>query len=92
MADAERSKWWRKIAATDPTVEPDNVVEMPKPKLDNLAAAIKQEQQTMREIMKAGSELEERYHECETRLGNARAAMVERLKHLGIEVKEHVDE
>lgn len=92
MADDAKSKWWRKIAPADPTVEPDNVVEMPKPKLDNLASAIKQEQQTMREIMKAGAELEERYHECETRLNNARAALVERLKGLGIECKEIADE
>ena len=84
MADAERSKWWRKIAATDPTVEPDNVVHMPRPKLDALEAAIKDEQRIMREIIKEGAALEERHNECVQRLTNARAAMVERLAQVGI--------
>lgn len=82
------SKWWRKLAPVDLAIEPDNVVQMPKPKLDALERAIKDEQAVMREIVRSGRELEERYNECETRLSNARAAMVERLKDLGMTVTE----
>jgi hypothetical protein len=82
------SKWWRKLAPVDLAAEPDNVVQMPRVKLDTLERAIKDEQSIMREIVKAGRDLEERYNECETRLTNARAALAERLKDLGLTMTE----
>jgi hypothetical protein len=84
------SKWrpWRNLAPVEATAEPDNIVHMPRVKLDALEKAIKDEQSIMREIVKAGRDLEERYNECETRLTNARAALVERLKEIGIECTE----
>lgn len=82
------SKWWRKLAPVDLAAEPDNVVHMPRVKLDALERAIKEELAIEREITKQGRELEERYNECQTRLTNARAAMVERLREVGIECKE----
>lgn len=87
MSD-QPSKWWRKIAPVDLPADPDNVVQMPRVKLDALEKAIKDEQSIMREIVKAGRDLEERYIECETRLTNARAALAERLKELGLTVTE----
>lgn len=82
------SKWWRKLAPVEPTAEADNVVAMPRVKLDALERAIKEELAIEREITKQGRELEERYNECQTRLTNARAALVERLKEIGIECTE----
>ena len=84
MSEPIVSKWWRRAETADPAPDDGNVVHMPKPKLDVLEAAIKQEQQAMREIIKEGAALEERHNECVQRLTNARAAMVERMGQLGI--------
>jgi ribosomal protein S5 len=68
------------------------VVEYPKPALETFEKAIKEADAKIREIEKRWEAMKDEYQEWDTRRGNARVALIERLKGLGIECKEQVDE
>lgn len=81
-------KGWRGILSrVETTAEDENVVHLNRPSADALIAAIKSEQAEMRAILKEGAALEERHNECQTRMTNARAALVERMAEVGIKAE-----
>lgn len=82
-------KGWRGILSRVETTAEDseNVVHLNRPTTDALFAAVKAEQAEMRAILKEGAALEERHNECQTRMTNARAALVERMAEVGIKAE-----
>lgn len=86
------SKWRGILNRADDVPTTADVIELPlsRPTADSLFEAVKSAERERRQIAKEGEAIMQRLEDCQTRLTNAQAALIERLAEVGIkgEVKE----
>lgn len=86
------NKWRGILTRADDVPTTADVIELPlqRPTADSLFEAVKSAERERRQIAKEGEEIMRRLEDCQTRLTNAQAALIERLAEVGIkgEVKE----
>ncbi len=84
------AKGWRGILTRADDVPPTaDVIDLPvqRPSADSLFEAVRSAQRERRQIEKEGRAIMQRLEDCNTRICNARAALIERMGEVGIKAE-----
>lgn len=82
------AKWTfsKLLGRAEVTDEAENVVHLHRPSLEAIEHNIRMAQLDIRNIIKEGKALEDRFNEAQTREANGQAALIERLSDLGLKL------
>lgn len=82
------AKWTfsKLLGRAEVTDEAENVVHLHRPSLEAIEHNIRMAQLDIRNIIKEGKALEDRFTEAQTREANGQAALIERLSDLGLKL------
>ena len=82
------AKWTfsKLLGRAEVTDEAENVVHLRRPSLEAIEHNIRMAQLDIRNIIKEGKALEDRFNEAQVRLTNGQAAMTDRLSELGLKI------